>query len=307
MSGSVTSERPDRLSDPTVPVTGTTPRVASWCGSSDLSDPLLFAFLAVRSELVGRVLRGYRPACARDFAQEFPQTFGPTGSSTESGSALHRSAGSPQVPAQVSAQAVPSSSETRAVTSRRPRVTVRQARACATAPGCRRARTASRPRPPAATALPAIRSASSSTAPGRSRGSSRPSSAYPRSGKPSSSVDPAQVRRPRDEQPPAHAQHRQRARARQHRGGLLLVVEHPVVERAVRLEVAHLGAGRDARSRTARRPGRRPARAARRRRRRGPPARSWGGRRRRPGRRRETPSRAASSQTERMICALPAW
>ena len=51
------------------------------------------------------------------------------------------------------------------------------------------------------------------------------------------------------EQPARHAQHRQVAGAVEHRPRLLLVVEHPVVERAVRLEVAHRRCRRPRRSR----------------------------------------------------------
>ena len=84
----------------------------------------------------------------------------------------------------------------------------------------------------------------------------------------------------------------------EHRAGLLGVVEHPVVERTVRLQVAHRRARAERRSTTACRPGRRPARAARRGRRHGPPGRSSPGRRRRPARRRRPRARPRAAHTD---------
>ncbi len=313
--GYVTSERPDWFSDPTVPVTGTTPRVASKCGSSVLPDPRLFAFLAVGSELVGRVLRGRGPS-AQGLRAQFPTNF-------RSHSFLHRNR-------------VTSSTDcpdihrllhrfvhrrfgplgfTRCPTDARQRPRSdqpddsrarRQARAWATAPGWSPCTHNESTESASRIALAAIWSSSSSTAPGWSRGRSRPSAAYPRSGKPSSEGDPAeprcQVEQPAaacrapeaSPSPPAPPPPAPRRRSR---GG--------------RARRAASGSGPRGpprpRSATAIPPGRRPGRAGLRGPRRGPPVPKLGRSAYDTWAPTETPSRAAPSQTERMIVALPAW
>ncbi len=89
-----------------------------------------------------------------------------------------------------------------------------------------------------ATACSAISTGSASRAPGSPRAISRPS-AVAAVGEPLDVRRPAGRRGQRQEQRPREAQHRQVAGSRQHGLGLLGVVGHPVVERAVRLEVAH--------------------------------------------------------------------
>ena len=100
----------------------------------------------------------------------------------------------------------------------------------------------------------------------------------PRGRPPARRPPPASAARPASRAPAGRPSRRAPPR-------LLLVVEHPVVERAVRLEVAHRRARGRGDLRRACPPGRRPARAARRARRRGRPGRSSRGRRTTPGRR----------------------